>query len=88
MFRRLYHYWIISRSGIFDPNYYLLNYPDVRKADINPLWHFVKYGWKERRNPTGYFDTKFYIENNPDVMLEGINPLVPVSYTHLTLPTN
>ena len=76
MFKRLYHCWIISRSGIFDPNYYLLNYPDVRKADINPLWHFVKYGWKERRNPTGYFDTKFYIENNPDVLLKDINPLV------------
>lgn len=76
MIKNLYQYWLISRSGIFDPNYYLLTYPDVRASDINPLWHFVKIGWKEGRNPTGYFDTKFYLENNPDVRINGINPLV------------
>ncbi len=76
MIKNLYQYWLISKSGIFDRNYYLLTYPDVRAADVNPLWHFIKIGWKEGRNPTGFFNTKFYLENNPDVRINGINPLV------------
>ena len=75
MIREIYQYVIISRSGIFDPNYYLLTYPDVRRADVNPLWHYIRYGWKEGRNPTEYFDTKFYLDNNPDVKIKGLNPL-------------
>jgi glycosyltransferase involved in cell wall biosynthesis len=76
MIKDLYHYILISRSGIFDPNYYLKQYPDVRAADVNPLWHFIRIGWKEERNPTSYFDTKFYLENNPDVDRIQINPLI------------
>jgi len=40
----------IKRSGLFDSEYYLQKYPDVKKANINPLWHYVKYGWKEGRD--------------------------------------
>ena len=61
---------------MFDPTYYLSNYPDVRKADVDPLIHFVKYGWQEKRNPSPRFDTNFYMENNSEVRNSGINPLV------------
>jgi len=71
----LYHYYIIAKSGLFDCNYYLLNYPDVRKADMDPLWHFVKKGWKELRNPSSDFNTRAYLEENPDVKNARINPL-------------
>lgn len=67
---------LIKKSGLFDPVYYLLNYPDVRIADIDPLTHFIKVGWKEGRNPSEKFNTKFYLDSNPDVKQTDKNPLV------------
>jgi O-antigen biosynthesis protein len=72
----LYHYYLIKRSGHFDRAYYLLNNPDVRKADIDPLWHFVRVGWKEERNPSLKFNTKFYTNHHKDVYESQGNPLV------------
>jgi len=69
-------YWIIKFSGLFDKAYYLKQYDDVRRADIDPIEHYVLYGWKEGRNPAPWFDTKFYLENNPDVANAGVNPFV------------
>ncbi len=62
-------YWIIKFSGLFDPFYYLKHYPDVRIMDIDPLEHYVLYGWKEGKNPNSWFDTKFYMETNPEIKL-------------------
>lgn len=75
-FKDLYQYIIIKHCNLFDEGYYLLKYPDVRKSDMNPLWHFVKKGWKEGRNPSKNFNTKFYLEQNTDVLNEKINPLI------------
>lgn len=72
--KTLYHYFLIKRSGLFDEAYYLHNYPDVRKADIDPIWHFVRIGWKEGRNPSNNFNTLIYLTLNTDVI--GINPLI------------
>lgn len=69
-------YWIIRKSGLFDPTYYLITYADIRKAEMDPLMHFVKYGWKEGRNPSASFDTTFYLASNTDVCQAKINPLV------------
>jgi len=69
-------YRIIKKSGLFDPAYYLLNNPDVRNADVDPLSHFIKQGWKEGRQPSAIFDTNFYLQKNPDVNHSGINPLI------------
>lgn len=66
----------IARSGLFDRDYYLTKYPDVRKADMNPLWHFVRLGWKEGRNPSEEFNTKVYYIKHPDVDEETVNPLI------------
>jgi hypothetical protein len=38
--------------------------------------HYIKFGWKEKRNPSSSFDTSYYLEQNPDVAKEKINPLV------------
>jgi len=69
-------YFTIYRSGYFDASYYLLKNPDVRLKDIDPLRHFIEYGWKEGRDPSLYFDTTYYLEANPDVRQAGINPLI------------
>jgi len=80
MRRELFDYFVVKRSGYFDPAYYLLTYQDCRLADVDPLWHFVRYGWKERRNPCAEFDTGYYLEANPDVKQAGVNPLAHYHY--------
>ncbi len=76
MIREILDYIIIKKSGAFDPAFYLLRYPDCRLADVDPLWHFVRYGWREGRNPSPNFDTTFYLERYPDVRAANVNPLV------------
>lgn len=76
MLRAIYHYLIILRSGLFDRSYYLLTYPDVRRADVDPIWHFVRSGWQEGRDPSRDFNTTFYLNNNPDVKQQSLNPLI------------
>ena len=76
MLKNLRTYIVIRRSGLFDKRYYLQNYPDVRRADVDPLTHFIEHGWKEGRNPSQKFDTKYYLETNLDVKKAGINPLI------------
>ncbi len=74
--KNIYHYVLIKFSGLFDKAYYLQNYSDVRDAKVDPLMHFIKVGWKERRNPSAAFRTKVYLELNPDVENENVNPLI------------
>ncbi|HHY80979.1 MAG TPA: glycosyltransferase [Thermoanaerobacter sp.] len=69
-------YWIIKFSRFFDTEYYFRKYPDVRKAEVDPIEHYVLYGWEERRNPNSWFNTLFYLEKYPDVSREKINPFV------------
>ena len=76
MFRNLYHYLVIQRSGLFDRAYYLHHYPDVRHADIDALMHFIRTGWKENRNPSEQFNTTYYLDDNPDVKNANLNPLI------------
>ena len=58
----------------FDHAHYLLRNPDVERAGIDPLEHFVFFGWKENRNPHPEFSTLGYLTCNPDVAASGVNP--------------
>lgn len=69
-------YLIIKKSGLFDANYYYEQYPDVRRADMDPLMHFVKHGWREGRNPNGQFNTSYYLKKYKDVQNAEVNPFV------------
>lgn len=60
----------------FDRNWYLEQYPDVRKAGFDPVGHYHEFGWKEGRNPSPDFDTVHYLMENPDVVASGMNPLL------------
>src|SRR5947207_1343338 len=66
----------ISLSGLFDRNWYLNHYSDVRIAAVDPVSHYLDYGAKEGRNPSALFDTAWYLSKYPDVANSGINPLV------------
>lgn len=76
MKRRLIDYIIIKISKEFDEHYYLTTYKDCRLADVDPLMHFVNYGWKEGRNPSADFDTSYYLNTYIDVRDTKRNPLV------------
>lgn len=74
MFRN--EYKIIKKSGLFDEKYYLLTYNDVRKADIDPIKHYLKYGWKEGKNPSDKFNTNNYLNDYPYLRNKNICPLI------------
>ena len=64
-------------SGLFDPAFYLSQYPDVAELGIDPLSHYLTHCVVERwRKPNLYFDTAFYLQQNPDVAASGVNPLL------------
>lgn len=65
---------IIKKSGLFDQDYYLGEYPDLKSTGTDPLTHFILFGAKERRRPCAFFDTDYYLQSNPDVLAAGINP--------------
>ena len=69
------HVVLLQTSGLFDTNWYLKEYPDVKENGMNPIEHYIKFGSKENRNPSPDFDTKWYLQNYPDVAKKGINPL-------------
>jgi len=74
-FRLVREWFIIRTSGLFDANWYLERNPDVAPFRGGPLWHYLRFGATEGRDPHPLFCTSFYLKNNPDVAQAGINPL-------------
>jgi hypothetical protein len=67
---------VVGDSGLLDENYYLINAADVHEADVDPVQHYCRFGWRERRKPNIYFDPVWYTHTNPEVAQLRINPLV------------
>lgn len=51
---------VIRMAGLFDDDYYLSTYPDIRTAGIAPLSHYLRSGDAEGRRPNAVFDPNFY----------------------------
>ena len=45
---------------LFDAEFYLRKYPDVRDAGMNPLLHYVLHGAAEGRKPNPWFQPEYY----------------------------
>ena len=60
----------------FDEAWYLERNPDVATSGIDPLWHFMRRGYREGRWPTPQFDPAWYLAHNLDVTRSGMNPFV------------
>lgn len=67
---------LIKHSKLYDKEYYLENNQDIMERGIDPLTHYLFYGFKEKRNPSETFDNEFYLNFYGDVKRAGINPLV------------
>ena len=66
----------LAWSGLFDGAWYLVQYSDVREAEVDPLVHFYHNGWREGRWANRYFETPWYLEQHADVGGAGMNPLL------------
>jgi hypothetical protein len=67
---------LITQSSLFDEQWYLDTYPDLRESSIEPALHYLLYGVAEGRNPSAGFNTMNYIFTYTDVAESGLNPLV------------
>lgn len=67
---------LLYTSGLFDADWYLSTYSDVKDANIDPVEHYLEYGAKEGRLPSASFDGNWYLKRYPDVADSDVNPLV------------
>lgn len=74
--RRLARHRLVQQSSLFDAEWYLSSYPDVAEAGVDPLWHYMNFGWFEGRDPGPEFSGSAYLKANPDVARAGVNPLL------------
>ncbi len=59
----------------FDSAWYLETYPEVSISKLSPFHHYLKYGWKEGKNPSPHFKASESLANRPDVAQANIEPL-------------
>lgn len=75
--RLLHEYMLIRASGLFDRDWYLVQNPDVAKAKVSPLLHYLRFGWRERRDPNPNFFGALYLDPYvEDFQHARMNPLV------------
>jgi len=67
---------VIERSGLFDREWYLKQYPDVAETKMDPIKHYLRYGAAEGRDPNAEFSTWGYLDTYPDVSAHGANPFI------------
>jgi len=64
---------------LFDEGYYLNKYNNVLISGINPLVHYMYYGYNENKFPNDSFDGDYYLNKYNDVKTSRMNPLVHYS---------
>jgi hypothetical protein len=65
----------IRRARLFDPGFYLERYPDVRRAGMDPLRHYLIHGAAEGRKPHPLFQPDYYLARCPEAK-NSANPLL------------
>ncbi|RAP50914.1 MAG: hypothetical protein BZ133_04350, partial [Methanosphaera sp. SHI613] len=66
----------IHKSGLFNEAFYLDKYEDVLNSQLHPIEHYVRFGYKEKRNPSTSFNTDYYVTKYDDFNMYTINPLI------------
>lgn len=72
-------YRAIKKNYLLDKDYYLRNSPDIKLSGMDPILHYIYYGFKEGRNPNSAFDSGYYLTAYGDVKNSDLNPLVHYS---------
>ena len=76
---------IVKASPLFDAKWYLAQNPDVKAKKIGAAKHYVKFGWKEGRNPSPDFDTNEYLSEYPELLEKNWCPLFHYMLEHREL---
>ncbi len=75
----------VNYSPLYDCNYYITKYPDIKKAfgfcDDKILQHFVNYGMKECRRPSANFNVYSYANRYRDLQ-KAFGGNMPNYYIH------
>ena len=69
-------FWRVNFEPLFDRRYYLSINPDVAGSRVDPLFHFLRFGAGEGRQPHPLFDPRYYLDRYPDVARSRRNPLL------------
>jgi hypothetical protein len=72
-------YRAIKNNNLIYNEYYLEKYPYVRSSGMDPIIHYIYYGYMEGCKPNLEFDVDYYIGTYDDVKSSDINPLVHYS---------
>lgn len=67
---------LIATSELFDAEWYLETYADIKSSKINPAEHYLVHGAFEGRRPSQHFDGDWYLQRYPDVAESKLNPLL------------
>jgi len=67
---------LLRDSKFFDACWYLAVYSDVKIAGVDPIGHYLQFGFSEGRDPSAQFSTAGYLRLHPDVARNGCNPLI------------
>jgi hypothetical protein len=59
-------------SNFFNVKYYLNNNPTVKNNDIEPLQHYIKYGWRKMINFSKHSSKKYYLINPKSEITRGL----------------
>jgi hypothetical protein len=62
-------------AALIDKPWYLFQRPDVARANVDPVSHYLKDGWREGRDPSPWFHSSWYLEQNPEAAECGTSPI-------------
>jgi glycosyltransferase involved in cell wall biosynthesis len=79
------HRKLIEQSGLFQADWYLRRYLDVKQAGVEPLDHYLLHGGREGRDPGPEFETALYLEECPRACQSDEAPLLHYIKTGRTL---
>jgi hypothetical protein len=66
---------LIQPAGLIDGHYYQINPVDRFETELDPVLHYIRFGWWRGLRPSTAFDPDWYAETNHLVTELRINPL-------------
>ncbi len=66
----------ILSENLFDKDFYIKKYFQKEELNMDPLIHYLFFGYKEHKVPNLDFDGDIYLDNYPEVKKLDMNPLV------------
>jgi GT2 family glycosyltransferase len=63
----------IRAAELLDDDWYLSEYAELKKFEIEPCRHFCKFGWKEGKMPNPFFETDWYVQKIKKHTIEGLS---------------